>query len=175
MQPLSDSLAIRILNPMDADRLRKLRHVAIQDCPENFGTQPAIELGRTTGYYRRQLLGAQLKGQSRILGVMEGPNLVGMAGIRYRQSFASPYALIYSMYLLKEHRGIGNGRGLLEAAQEWAVRLWMVHTFQLNVEIQNLPAIRLYESSGFRILRTDRHAFRIENTDYHVHLLEKKI
>jgi len=175
MHSLSNSLVFRILRPADADALRRLRHRAIQECPEHFGTPPDIELGRGTGYYRRQLLAARLRGQSRILGVFQGPNLVGMAGVRHRHTLSKPYGLIYSMYLIPEHRGKGNGRALLEEAQNLLIRLWKVDTFQMNVEIHNLPALSLYESCGFRILRTDSHAFRINGVDFDVHLLEKRL
>ena len=60
-------------------------------------------------------------------------------------------AFIYDIEIDEAHRGAGYGRALLRAAEE-AVRTRDVGAVELNVFGDNHRAIRLYETSGYRVV-----------------------
>jgi ribosomal protein S18 acetylase RimI-like enzyme len=60
-------------------------------------------------------------------------------------------AFIYDVEIDQEHRGVGYGRALLAAAED-VVRCRGVGALELNVFGDNIRAIRLYESSGYRVV-----------------------
>jgi ribosomal protein S18 acetylase RimI-like enzyme len=173
--PGNTGLRLRLLTPGDAAALRGLRHRAIGECAWNFGTPPGIEHARGLGYYRRQLFQARFHSSTRYLGLWDGVNLVGMAGLRLRRTRGTPFGLIFSMYLLPEYRGRHIGRALLRAAQDRIRADWDPPRLRMQVEVHNRPALRLYQSEGFHILDTETAAFRIGTTDYDVHVLEKPL
>ncbi len=162
----------RILRPGDASALMRVRHQAIQECPWNFGTPPGIELAKGSGYYRRQILHYRLRGTAAILGAWQEQNLVGIAGLRIQRQHPTACGLIFSMYVLPTHRGQGQGRCLLEQARLYLQEYFLTSCCQMNVEVNNSAALRLYESCGFHIIGRENGAFRIHGQAYDVYLLE---
>lgn len=168
-----DGLRIRQLTMGDAPRLVALRRRAITECAWNFGTPPALEFARGTPYYRGQLCAARMGGSTQYLGLWRAEALCGLAGLRFRRTRGAPFGLVFSMYLVPELRGRRLGRALLRAAQHRIGCLWNPPRLRMHVETRNLPALHLYQSEGFRILRTETAAFHIHGIDYDVYLLEK--
>jgi ribosomal protein S18 acetylase RimI-like enzyme len=60
-------------------------------------------------------------------------------------------AFIYDIEIDEGHRGAGYGRALLTAAED-AVRSRGVGAVELNVFGDNARAIRLYQTSGYRVV-----------------------
>jgi ribosomal protein S18 acetylase RimI-like enzyme len=60
-------------------------------------------------------------------------------------------AFIYDIEINEGHRGAGYGRALLAAAED-AVRSRGVGAVELNVLGDNARAIRLYQTSGYRVM-----------------------
>lgn len=56
---------------------------------------------------------------------------------------------LYDLAVAPEHRRSGRGRALVQALLDWAVQAGATSAY-LQVRAQNLPALRLYESMGFR-------------------------
>lgn len=168
----SSSILFRHIRPEDAEQLRDLRHRAIQECAHHFGTPPDIELGRGTGYYRRQILEGRRLGSRVILGGWVGDELICMAGIRRRRTVSGPVGLITSMYVAPDWRGRRAGGHLLAQARERIEKLWKVHRFQMNVEVNNETALKLYLRNGFRICSREENAFFIRGRAHSVYLLE---
>ena len=164
----------RKLTPSDAAALKDLRHQAIRECAWNFGTPPAVELGRGLSHYRRQLQLAARPARTRYLGLWIGHQLGGMAGVRAGRSRGVPFGLIFSMYLQPELRGKSYGRHLLQVAQTELLARWPVSHIRMHVEVHNRTALQLYESEGFQIAETERAAFRLEERMYDIYRLEKR-
>jgi ribosomal protein S18 acetylase RimI-like enzyme len=173
MTPEEPVPCLRILKSLEAVALRDLRHRAIREIPEAFGTPPAIELAKSAMHYRRQLLRMGIDRGELLLGLWRERDLLGMVGLGRRDKPGGLHGLIYSMYLLPELRGQGWGRRLLEEAEHRMRSLWQIERFELCVEVNNLPARRLYESAGFRILRTETNAFAIEGRPHDVYRMGK--
>lgn len=163
---------IRILRVGDAPELMALRHRALRECPGYFGTPPQIELAKNLEVYRRQLARQRKGGKSAILGLWQGPHLVGMAGLKLRRQRTGPAGLIYSMYLEPDSRGQGFGKRLLTFARDEIFQRWQVTRCLMNVEVHNQIALKLYQQAGFRIIDTETAAFWIDGRPHDVHLLE---
>lgn len=80
-------------------------------------------------------------------GALVGDRLVGYSLLLFRGN--SKRARVYSLAVDQKERGHGIGRALLQAAANLA-QLRGCTTLQLEVSAANQPAIRLYESVGFR-------------------------
>ena len=57
---------------------------------------------------------------------------------------------LYDLAVAPDHRGAGRGRALVEALLHWAAEAGAT-TAYLQVRAQNAPALRLYESMGFKV------------------------
>jgi len=163
----------RCLQPQDAVQVCELRHRAIRECAHQFGTPPDIELARGAEYYRRQLLQGRSGRSKAILGGWVGDSLICMSGIRRRRTLQGPVGLITSMYVTPDWRRCGVGELLLQQSMERIESIWKLTTFHMNVEVNNTPALELYQRNGFEILRREEHAFSIEGTAHSVFLLER--
>jgi ribosomal protein S18 acetylase RimI-like enzyme len=148
-----------------------LRHLAITEAPSYFGTPKHIELAKTLGSYRRQLKFDRVNGRSLILGVWADAQLIGMAGMKIRRVQGQDLGLIYSMYVKSAYRKQGIGKKLVLKARHEIHRRWKLRTIQMNVEVGNETALRLYQSCGFKIVGKDEQAFWIDGVSHDVYVL----
>lgn len=95
--------------------------------------------------------------KAEILGAYDGPNFYGLAAM-YCNDFLSKSAYITSVCLFKQYRGINIGNMLIERAIEHAKEKGMT-TIKLEVGIDNLAAIKLYQKYGFRTIRMESEFF----------------
>jgi len=56
---------------------------------------------------------------------------------------------LYDLAVAPEHRGSGRGRALVQALLHWGAEAGATSAY-LQVRAQNTPALRLYESMGFK-------------------------
>ncbi|MAG92304.1 MAG: N-acetyltransferase [Planctomycetaceae bacterium] len=70
---------------------------------------------------------------------------------------------IQNVGVVPEHRGLGLGRALLLKALA-GFRSRRLRRVYLEVTAENAPAVRLYKSAGFRLIRTMYKAVEIEQT-----------
>ena len=80
----------------------------------------------------------------------EGGAVVGMVGIERHDDAVE----LRRMAVAPEHRRRGLGRQLLETAEAFARRAGYAKIVLSTSELQ-APAMRLYESSAYRLVRTD--------------------
>ena len=158
----------------NSGKLRQLRHEAIQEYPEAFGTAPAVELGRTERYYQRQLINLSRNPYEGILGIWEGEELIGIAGYGRRSERRKGLgAILYSIYVLPAFRRQGFGTGLVQTATGQCTALWNPRWVVLNVEIHNRHARERYLALGFEVEGTERQAFRLGTQWHDVHRMRK--
>jgi len=84
-----------------------------------------------------------------LLALDHGATTVGHLWLRVTEP-----AWVFSVEVGADHRGEGHGRTLMLAAEDVS-RQAGAETLQLNVFAGNTPALRLYESLGYRV--TERH------------------
>jgi ribosomal protein S18 acetylase RimI-like enzyme len=86
-----------------------------------------------------------------LLTAVVGEEPVGLVWISLTHPRARPgVAFIYDIQVAEGHRGAGHGRALLAATEE-VVRTHGGTAVSLNVHAHNKRAIRLYETSGYRV------------------------
>ena len=85
-----------------------------------------------------------------IVVLLAGDGPEGLAQVQFRASIwaKAPDAYLAELYVVRERRGDGLGRALLEAAIELG-REAGAAVIDLNTSDDDLAAIGLYESSGF--------------------------
>ena len=145
MESLSTDLVVRRAEPRDADALVALgRDVGAE--PEGW----LITTGgwRTAGEERRYLKAIRRWEHAAVFVAEVDGQVVGRLSVSRDQHPASRHVADLGLMVAAERRGQGIGRGLLEAAVEWA-RAAGVTKLELHVFPWNEPAIRLYERFGF--------------------------
>jgi ribosomal protein S18 acetylase RimI-like enzyme len=128
--------------------LREIRLAALKDTPAAFGSTYESEAARTDAdWSERAELGAS--GVERVtFFALVDDQIVGLVG-GYRPDTGEPTVELVSMWTAPTARRIGVASALVMAVLDWArgnsattVHLWVTHG--------NEPALRLYESMGFR-------------------------
>lgn len=139
---------IRRLAPSDSTALQALRLAALRDAPSAFHASYEEEKEFPVSATEEQLKTAPDRG---IFGAFEDVVLVGIVALgRERMRKLQHKAFIWSMYISPEHRGKGTGRALLLEALKLARSVPALLQVNLGVNASNVPAIRLYESVGFK-------------------------
>jgi ribosomal protein S18 acetylase RimI-like enzyme len=99
--------------------------------------------------------GGDWRGERDMLGRVERPSayacsMIGDDVVAVGRAVAETgWAGVFSMATLPRARGTGAGRTVLAALAGWAAAHQADHMY-LQVERDNIPALRLYERSGFR-------------------------
>jgi ribosomal protein S18 acetylase RimI-like enzyme len=96
--------------------------------------------------------GVATPGMVVLTGVRSDGTAVGTLWIGLHHPRGVPgCAFLYDIEVTEEHRGAGYGRDLL-AAGEAAARSHGAHSMELNVFGGNARAMRLYETTGYRVV-----------------------
>ncbi|MGQ3284480.1 GNAT family N-acetyltransferase [Bosea sp. (in: a-proteobacteria)] len=154
-----DAPIIRLLRPDDAGAYRTLRLQALRDHPEAFGASHEDEAARSLDMTTRRLDGGPL---NCVFGAFAGENLIGTAGfiVPDRSPKSRHKGLLVGVHVAPAHRGHGLGRALVKAVIDHA-RAHVV-LLQAAAGVANAPALRLYESLGFRHYGREDKALRVD-------------
>jgi ribosomal protein S18 acetylase RimI-like enzyme len=103
-----------------------------------------------------------------VLGAWRAERLVGSIGCeRDRRRKGRHVGHIVGMMVRPEARGKGIGRDLLQGLIGECRRIDSLEMLTLSVTAGNVPAVSLYESSGFSVYGNLRRAVRLDNGQYH--------
>ncbi len=152
-------LSIRPLTATDAATYRALRLQALSDHPEAFGASYEDEAARSLDMTERRLDGGPT---NCVFGAFVGADLVGTAGFIIPDGSAKSRhkGLLVGVHVAPAHRGHALGRRLVSAVIDHA-RAHVV-LLQAGVGVTNAPALRLYESLGFRRYGLEEKALRVD-------------
>ena len=141
----STDVVVRRAEPRDADALVELGR-AVGSEPEGW----LITTGswRTAGDERRYLKALRRYEHAAVFVAEMDGQVVGRLSVSRDQHPASRHVADLGLMVAADRRGQGIGRGLLEAAVDWA-RAAGVTKLELHVFPWNEPALRLYERFGF--------------------------
>jgi ribosomal protein S18 acetylase RimI-like enzyme len=147
------SITVRQLTLSDAESFRELRLEGLRLNPEAFGSTYDFEkdqpLTRYTGWLTN----------STVFGAFQNSHLIGTASFTQLSGLKDSHkGLLRAMYVRPAHRRSGAGRQLVQAVIETARQ--KVEQVQLAVVSDNQPAIRLYQSLGFRQYGLEPHALK---------------
>jgi RimJ/RimL family protein N-acetyltransferase len=140
------SFEIRRARPGDA--------AALVELAETVGSEPEGWLAtdgswRSVGEERRYLRTIARYPHAAVFVAEEGERIVGRLSLARDPNPASAHVADLGLMVAASHRRRGIGRGLLEAAVQWA-RESGVRKLELHVLPHNEAAIALYEGFGFR-------------------------
>ncbi|HXC47469.1 MAG TPA: GNAT family N-acetyltransferase [Candidatus Sulfotelmatobacter sp.] len=149
----ADRIQIRQLTPSDAESFRELRLEGLRLNPEAFGSTHEFEkdqpLTRYTGWLTN----------STVFGAYEISHLIGTASFTQLSGQKDSHkGLLRAMYVRPTHRRTGAGRQLVQAIIELARQ--KVEQVHLSVVSTNQPALRLYQSLGFRQYGLEKNALK---------------
>ncbi|NLS15942.1 N-acetyltransferase [Rhizobium sp. P40RR-XXII] len=155
---------IRRLQRDDASIFRDIRLEGLAHHPEAFGASHEQELE-----YSPAQIGDILEGNTVIGGFEDDGALAGVIAIaRSKGTKMRHIASIWGMYVRPKGRGTGLSRLLMAAALEEARA--DCRSVRLSVVSSNAPAIRLYESFGFKTWAVDTEALKVGDI-YHDEIL----
>ena len=146
-------IQIRQLAPSDAASFRELRLEGLRLNPEAFGSTYDFEkdqpLDRYTGWLTN----------STVFGAFQNSQLIGTASFTQLSGLKDAHkGLLRAMYVRPTHRRSGAGRQLVQAIIQTARQ--KVEQLQLSVVSTNQPALRLYQSLGFRQYGLEKNALK---------------
>jgi ribosomal protein S18 acetylase RimI-like enzyme len=144
---------IRQLSPSDAASFRTLRLEGLRLNPEAFGSTYDFEkdqpLERYTGWLTN----------SSVFGAFQNSGLIGTASFTQLSGLKDSHkGLLRAMYVRPAARRSGAGRQLVQAIIDMARH--KVEQLQLAVVSTNQPALRLYQSLGFRQYGLEKNALK---------------
>ena len=141
-------MQIRRLAPSDAESFHTLRLAGLLDTPSAFGSSYEEEIRFPLSAIESRLTQNTDRG---VFGAFLGQQLVGVVALGRKNVLKlSHKAMIWGMYASPEARGKGIGRLLLIEAVSLARSIPEVLQVNLCVNASNEPALRLYESVGFK-------------------------
>lgn len=133
----------------DAQRYRALMLHAYEAAADAFTSTPEERAGEPEAWWVSRI--ADPKGMSHAFGAFHNVELVGTVTIEFAAKPKTRHkAHLIGMFVSEAARGLGAGRALVNAALAAARSRAGVLVVTLTVTEGNLPAIRLYESCGFR-------------------------
>jgi hypothetical protein len=152
-------MTIRALLPGDAAAFQAVRLRGLQECPAAFASSHEEEVDTPIEQVAQRL---QPQADRAVLGWFQDGGLHGVVGVyRERLRKLAHKAVIWGVYVVPEARGAGVGRALLTHALHHAAVELGVRQVILGVNVENRPAIALYEALGFETFGTEREFLRV--------------
>ena len=146
-------IQIRQLTPADAESFCELRLEGLRLNPEAFGSTYEFEKDQSRARYTGWLT------NSTVFGAFQSSGLIGTASFTQLSGQKDSHkGLLRAMYVHPAHRRSGVGRQLVQAIIATASQ--KVEQLQLAVVSTNQPALRLYQSLGFRQYGLEKNALK---------------
>ncbi|MFT4524243.1 MAG: RimJ/RimL family protein N-acetyltransferase [Granulosicoccus sp.] len=140
------SIVYRKLTSTDFDLWNRIRSTALDAEPTSFARSNEDEEPTRKDVFN----GNTDQEDCFILGAFSGDVLVGIAGLfRHKPIKVQHKSMIWSVFVLKEHRGKGIGRELMEQTIEFAKQIEGIELISIGVSAQNSTARGLYNRLGF--------------------------
>jgi RimJ/RimL family protein N-acetyltransferase len=155
---------IRRLDPTDASAFQAFRLSALLEAPSAFGSSYEEEKDVPISVIEERLA---IKPDRGLFGAFEENMLVGGVALsRENMNKLAHKALILGLYVTPSARGKGIGRRLLLEALALARFVPEIKQVNLCVNANNMCAIHLYESVGFKVFGHEPGAMFI-NGEFH--------
>ena len=142
-----DTIEIIKLEPEEWQGYRILRLEALQNDPQAFGSSYQEYVRKPDSYWQGRLEDAAEGKKDWLLFAKENDRLIGMVGAFIKDE--EDVAEIISLYVTKDARGKGVSKLLMSGLLHELEHNTPVVKVKLSVNIEQLAAVRLYESFGF--------------------------
>lgn len=161
----------RQLTAADAEAFAQLRREVTAQDPVGMGLTLEEELTRPIEKFRDQLSFAD---PNAVFGAFVDGELVGTAAVAWPSRLPSSLHKVnlWGVFVSPRFRGQGIARKLVTRALDHADANG-VRRINLMVFLPNIPAVRLYESLGFRHYGTEPQAIRIDGRYHDGYLMSR--
>lgn len=155
-------MLIRRLTPSDAVAFQSLRLRGLQESPTAFSSSYEEECGRPLEFVAKRL---ESNGERAVFAAFDADETVGVIGVGVDGGRKLAHKrIVWGMYVTPSHRGRGIAKRLLHEALHFAASMPEVRQVNLGVNVMNTPALRLYESMGFKPFGVERAALQVDGT-----------
>lgn len=163
---------IRQLCCNDGEILKTIRHEALKNSPEAFGSSYEEEIKNDTLIYSDRLKNTN----NYFFGAFEDDEIIGIICITKNSRLKLAHrAVITSFYVCPTYRGTGIGKKLLAVILQKAYDLKIIEQVELQVVTEQYPAIYLYASMGFEVYGTEFHSMKLKEKYYNEYYMMKKL
>ncbi len=136
-------IEIRRLDPNEVDIFRTIRLAALEAEPSSFASSSEDWQAFS------EELWAQILTESPVIVAFRHGKPVGMMGLmKQKPGKTSHRAFLIMVYVDEENRGTGIATRLLKAVEKLAVDSGIIQ-LELDVSVENVPAIRFYRREGY--------------------------
>lgn len=153
---------------------RKLRLEALHSEPQAFGSAYKDHVDLPIADWQ-DWLGGYVEGKMSWMVFAANDRLVGMIGaFQNREDVKNKKAQIIALYVTKEVRGIGVSKLLLQALLGKLRNIPTIKTVVLDVNVNQVAAVTLYESFGFTIMGNNKPILG-DGQEHEVYLMQKTL
>ena len=165
-------VSVVALGPLDWRNLRAIRLEALRSEPAAFSSSYEETLAWSDEDWRRRLendhrLHLLARAQSRPIGIV--------GGYLGSDEGDDSVAVVFGMYVTREHRGKGIGRLLLTSMIDRLSSFPQITTIRLGVTETQDPARTLYESVGFRVVGKEEQSIVVDDRHYDELIMELRV
>jgi ribosomal protein S18 acetylase RimI-like enzyme len=168
----TESVSVVVLGPRDWRDLRAIRLEALQSEPAAYSSSYEETLARSDEQWRQRLANDQsvhllARAQRRPIGMV--------GGYPGSDEGDDSVAVVFGMYVAREHRGRGIGRMLLTSLIDRLLSFPQITTIRLGVTETQAPARKLYESMRFRVVGKTEEGIIINDRQYDELIMELRV
>jgi ribosomal protein S18 acetylase RimI-like enzyme len=165
-------VSVVALGPRDWRDLRAIRQEALQSEPAAFSSSYEETLAWSADVWRGRLandhrLHLLARAQNRPIGIVGG--YVGS------DEGDDSVAVVFGMYVSREHRDKGIGRLLLASLIDRLSSFPQITTIRLGVTETQDPARTLYESVGFQVVGKEEESIVVDDRHYDELIMELRV
>lgn len=155
---------LRSLNPDDWKIWKEIRLESLKLYPEAFGSSYEESSLMSDDSFKQALQ------DTLVFGAFKEQKLIGVARFSVSQGNKTKHrGNLISMYLKKEHRGVGIAGALINKVIEHAKT--QVSQLHCSVVTDNVAAVELYKKHGFKLYGTEPRSLKIDGKYYDEFLL----
>lgn len=144
------------LTAADAVEYRSLMLLAYEKAADAFTSTPEERAAEPTSWWANRIGTGAADARTIAFGAFHEGQLVGTVALEFAAKPKTRHkALLIGMFVSDAARRLGAGKALVRAAVEHARTRAGLVVMTLTVTDGNEPAIRLYESSGFKAFGTE--------------------
>ncbi len=149
---------------------KNLRLEALQQVPVAFGASYEESMRMTNDEWRGKLENPK----SHVFVARDGDDYVGMAAAYQEQGEKMAHiGYIWGVYVRDTYRGQKLGKQLLQAVLDELMSNKEIEKVNLNVNVAQLAAVKLYETFGFQIAGTLHKEMKIGNEYIDEYVMER--
>jgi ribosomal protein S18 acetylase RimI-like enzyme len=166
---MNNNFQFRKLTKEDFESFKNVRLEALEKEPQAFGESLEKMKKKSDLYFQKSLN----KKHQVWYGVFDDEKIVGIGSIKYAKAKKFDHiAHLSGIYVNSEYRGNGLGRMLFEGRIKEAFANSKIQKLKLIVNVNQLPAINLYKSCGFKIVGEMKKEFKIGESYHNAFLME---